>query len=910
MYVGKLLEERFRVEEALEKGGFGQVCKAHDLVTDNYVAVKFNSQEGVNEKETKIMKIIEQNQLKGFPKYYTSGTCKIQDSNKEYIVMQLLSRSIKDIIKSRKNVFSTKTVCQLGINLLHRLEDLHGLGYLHLDIKPDNIMIETTINSIDQSKTRQTQSICTEGLSDNREQQTQNYSNNNTLNIPNQKTRATYSNLVNNDSNSTIQTTKSFLYLIDFGISQRYLENDGITHKKMKNNEEFNGNLIFCSKNMFLEITQSRRDDIISLGYLLLFLFNGQVPWIKKSTVPLKNQYNSISRFKQKMKPEDICQDRAKVLLPYMKYVDSLSYEENPDYGFLRHLLVKVLLEKDLVPDSIYDWDVQKLKKSGVNGIRQSSGQTGAYSQNQYHITNISSTHMLDNDRIVDEHSQENKKGIVDREIRESNEKKTLNRLKQSDRQVPSNYNSSDLQARNSSLAGVMARGYYTNPAFDQYSKSQGLEGKLPFELINISNNDQSLDVNNQQKQSRILVEKRISEKHASIYNKNSNGSILKLNHQTVNVVRANSKSKFYTNKHVNEQPMNTEHDDKNMLGSNLVTYKKPIPKLSNGNNVNRLHPSFQISQQQMKKVYASKSPLRNVDNGSDSNKFFESYIESLNNVNAKYEKQMEFSMSSGGSRLKFGSSCGRSRHSGMGRQSPNMNQNQDQVYNGSSGELKIGLVNVNNNIRGQSVSGYVGNLGDISPIQNSNLGGGHSVKNTSSGIEMSFGRGSRIEKFKQQEDMKLQTASNFDINKQSPKSMTVPYGNQSNQIQSEKFRKINDSKNKFDINGGQRDLSRQSQFRRLQLQPSKNSNPFKEDESDADDEEDSKQPSRIQDKSFEEQNLEINDQLQRKSMQQKYFGKQHSELKVSQNQNLEMKKRLYQQRSDLVANTLIPSNL
>jgi len=36
-------------------------------------------------------------------------------------------------------------------------------------------------------------------------------------------------------------------------------------------------------------LAQSRRDDVISVGYLLLFLFNGQVPWIKKSNVPLKN---------------------------------------------------------------------------------------------------------------------------------------------------------------------------------------------------------------------------------------------------------------------------------------------------------------------------------------------------------------------------------------------------------------------------------------------------------------------------------------------------------------------------------------------------------------------------------------------------------------------------------------------
>jgi hypothetical protein len=46
------------------------------------------------------------------------------------------------------------------------------------------------------------------------------------------------------------------------------------------------------------------------------------------------------------------------VLLPFMKYVDRLDYDEKPDYGYLRHILLKILLDKDLIPDSTYDWDI------------------------------------------------------------------------------------------------------------------------------------------------------------------------------------------------------------------------------------------------------------------------------------------------------------------------------------------------------------------------------------------------------------------------------------------------------------------------------------------------------------------------------------------------------------------------
>jgi len=41
-----------------------------------------------------------------------------------------------------------------------------------------------------------------------------------------------------------------------------------------------------------------------------------------------------------------------------MTYADRLEYDEKPDYGYLKHILLKILLDKDLTPDSVYDWDI------------------------------------------------------------------------------------------------------------------------------------------------------------------------------------------------------------------------------------------------------------------------------------------------------------------------------------------------------------------------------------------------------------------------------------------------------------------------------------------------------------------------------------------------------------------------
>jgi len=55
--------------------------------------------------------------------------------------MEKLGLSIKDILKRNKKHFTVKCIMSLGIELISLLEKLHSLGYIHCDIKPDNIMI-------------------------------------------------------------------------------------------------------------------------------------------------------------------------------------------------------------------------------------------------------------------------------------------------------------------------------------------------------------------------------------------------------------------------------------------------------------------------------------------------------------------------------------------------------------------------------------------------------------------------------------------------------------------------------------------------------------------------------------------------------------------------------------------------
>lgn len=71
----------------------------------------------------------------------------------------------------------------------------------------------------------------------------------------------------------------SVIKLIDFGVSIPYLDESG-NHIKYGDTESFMGNFFFASKNALQFKTQSRRDDLISLSYLMIFLVNGNMKWL------------------------------------------------------------------------------------------------------------------------------------------------------------------------------------------------------------------------------------------------------------------------------------------------------------------------------------------------------------------------------------------------------------------------------------------------------------------------------------------------------------------------------------------------------------------------------------------------------------------------------------------------------
>jgi serine/threonine protein kinase len=58
------------------------------------------------------------------------------------MVMELIGYDLEEVQQRVKNKkFTLKTVLMIGLQTVDRLEALHSIGYIHRDIKPDNIAI-------------------------------------------------------------------------------------------------------------------------------------------------------------------------------------------------------------------------------------------------------------------------------------------------------------------------------------------------------------------------------------------------------------------------------------------------------------------------------------------------------------------------------------------------------------------------------------------------------------------------------------------------------------------------------------------------------------------------------------------------------------------------------------------------
>lgn len=147
---------------------------------------------------------------------------------------------------------------------------------------------------------------------------------------------------------------KNKLVLIDFGLSKTYLKNK--EHYPYNNKKSFVGTSRYASINVHNNILYSRRDDLESLFYVILYLYLGKLPWQGLNISNKTEQKKTICKIKEKIKLLDIWNNIPNEYQMLYDNIKNLSFSEKPNYKFLRSLIQINFKENNIINDNKYDW--------------------------------------------------------------------------------------------------------------------------------------------------------------------------------------------------------------------------------------------------------------------------------------------------------------------------------------------------------------------------------------------------------------------------------------------------------------------------------------------------------------------------------------------------------------------------
>ena len=278
-------------DNPIGSGSFGQVLYGKHKITSLEVAVKVISSDSSQDNIKKEISYTRQLQNKqGFPTIYY--TCVYDKKN--IIVESLLGPSLDKLFKYCGRKFPLKTVCIIGKEMVKRLETMHEKGILHRDLKPNNL----TWGNFNSSY--------------------------------NDLTNINSTNSINNIYNKLDIDT---IFLIDFGLSCSFLEGGNSSkHYKIKTNLSFVGTLRYASLNSHKGIRQSRRDDLESMIYILIYFLKGKLPWQDIKAKQKEERHKMISEIKSKVTIESLCENLPSEFAELLTYVKKLEFEERPIY--------------------------------------------------------------------------------------------------------------------------------------------------------------------------------------------------------------------------------------------------------------------------------------------------------------------------------------------------------------------------------------------------------------------------------------------------------------------------------------------------------------------------------------------------------------------------------------------------
>ena len=189
-----------------------------------------------------------------------------------------------------------------------------------------------------------------------------------------------------------INNKKQNVYIIDFGLGKRYRDPISGKHIAYKDGKSLTGTERYASLNTHLGIEQSRRDDIESFTYVLIYFLRGSLPWQGLKAKNNKEKYDRITDKKLNTKVALLCKDLPEDLLHMVNYTRGLKFDEKPDYEYLRKMIMSMAEKEKVEFDNKFDWSILESKENIVKKESDDQENTRNINKDFYNKINLNNS--------------------------------------------------------------------------------------------------------------------------------------------------------------------------------------------------------------------------------------------------------------------------------------------------------------------------------------------------------------------------------------------------------------------------------------------------------------------------------------------------------------------------------------